>query len=161
MAKAKKAKKLKRVKSSRKVKISKKIAAVVQEKKPKVKKMAKSVLKKYRGLLVEERERVGGGLSHIAETTLNKSSREASGDLSGYSYHMADMASDDYEREFSLGRATDEQKLMYLIDEAMKRVEDGTYGNCLQCGKPISTRRLAALPHSELCIECQKANEVK
>lgn len=127
----------------------------------KVKRLPRSVLMKYRALLLKEREKVGGGLSHIAETTLNKSQREASGDLSGYSYHMADMASDDYEREFSLGRATDEQKMLYLIDEAMKRVEDGTYGSCLQCGKRVSARRLAALPHSELCIDCQKANEGK
>ena len=127
----------------------------------KIKKLPRLILKKYRELLLKEREKVGGGLSYIAETTLNKSQRDASGDLSGYAYHMADMASDDYEREFSLGRATDEQKMLYLIDEAMKRVKDGTYGSCLQCGKPISARRLKALLYSELCIDCQKANEGK
>ncbi len=130
-------------------------------KKAKIKKMPRAVLNKYKALLIKEREKVGGGLSYIAENTLNKSQRDASGDLSGYSYHMADMASDDYEREFSLGRATDEQKMLYLIDEAIKRVEDGSYGNCLQCGKPISKKRLFALPYSELCIECQKSNEGK
>ena len=141
MAKAKKVKKLKNVK--------------------KIKKLPRAILKKYKKLLISERDKVGGGLSYITETTLNKSQRDASGDLSGYSYHMADMASDDYEREFSLGRATDEQKILFLIDEAMKRVEDGTYGSCLQCGKPISSSRLKALPYSELCIECQKSNEGK
>jgi len=124
-------------------------------------KMPKSILKKYKKLLIKERDKVGGGISHIADAALKKSQRDASGDLSGYSYHMADMASDDYEREFSLGRATDEQKILYLIDEAMKRVADGTYGSCLQCGKPIPQRRLAALPYSELCINCQKSNEGK
>ena len=63
--------------------------------------------------------------------------------------------------EFSLGRATDEQKILYMIDEAMKRIEDGTYGNCLQCGKSIPARRLSALPYSELCIVCKKSNEAK
>jgi len=157
MAKAKKAKKVSKVKKTVQVK-RKKNSAVS---KPKIKKMLKSVLNKYKDLLVKEREKVGGGLSHITENTLNKSQRDASGDLSGYSYHMADMASDDYEREFSLGRATDEQKLLYLIDEAIKRVREGTYGACLQCGKAIAKKRLAALPYSELCIECQKANEGK
>ena len=142
-------------------KIVKARKAVNKEKKMKIKKMPKEELKKYRKLLVKEREKVGGGLSYIAETTLNKSLRDASGDLSGYSYHMADMASDDYEREFSLGRATDEQKILYLIDEAIKRIEDGTYGSCLQCNKPVSKKRLMALPYSELCIDCQKANEEK
>ena len=138
-----------------------KVKKIIAAKKLKVKKMPKAILKKYKKLLLSEREKVGGGLSYITEMTLNKSQRDASGDLSGYSYHMADMASDDYEREFSLGRATDEQKILYLIDEAMKRVKDGTYGNCLQCGKPVSSRRLSALPYSELCIECQKSNEGK
>lgn len=126
---------------------------------PKYKKMPKLELRKYRKLLLKEREKVGGGLTHIAEDTLNKSQRDASGDLSGYAYHMADMASDDYERDFSLGRATEEQKILYAIDEAMKRIEDGSYGNCLQCGKPIAKKRLKVLPYAELCIDCKSKNE--
>jgi DnaK suppressor protein len=156
MAKTKKAKQVKKAKKI--VQVKKKIAVV---KKAKIKRLSKGALKKYKQLLIAEREKVGGGLSHIAETTLNRSQRDASGDLSGYSYHMADMASDDYERDFSLGRATDEQKILYLIDEAMKRVHDGTYGSCLQCNKLIPARRLAALPYSALCIDCQKSNESK
>ena len=134
---------------------------VKKAKAAKIKKMTKTELKKYKEILLKEREKVGGDLSHIAENTLNKSQRDASGDLSGYSYHMADMASDDYERDFSLGRATDEQKLLYGIDEAFKRIEDGTYGNCVQCNKPIPKKRLKALPYTELCIDCQKKNEKK
>jgi DnaK suppressor protein len=127
----------------------------------KIKRMAKKDLKKYKDLLLKMRSQVGGDLSHITENTLNKSARDASGDLSGYSYHMADMASDDYERDFSLGRATAEQKNLYSIDEAMKRIEDGTYGSCLQCGKSIAKKRLAVMPNTELCIECQKQDEEK
>ena len=153
-----KAKKIEKVKKAKKI-IRAKKAVRTEEKKPKIKKLPKTILKKYKKLLIEEREKVNGGLSHIAETTLNKSLKDSSGDLSGYSYHMADMASDDYERDFSLGRATDEQKMLYLIDEAMKRIKDGTYGSCLQCSKPIPARRLAALPYSELCIECQKSSD--
>ena len=128
---------------------------------PKMKKMAKKGLKKFKELLIKMRSQVGGDLSHITESTLNKSARDASGDLSGYSYHMADQASDDYERDFALGRATDEQKILYSVDEALKRVEDGSYGNCLECRKPIAKKRLAALPNVELCIDCQKKNEAK
>ena len=127
----------------------------------KQKKLAKTELKKYKVLLLKEREQIGGDLSHISANTLKRSQRDSSGDLSGYSYHMADMASDDAERDFSLGRATDEQKMLYSIDEALKRVEDGTYGACLTCGKPIPKKRLKALPYTEMCIECQKAREDK
>ena len=127
----------------------------------KIKKMPREELKKYKALLIKLRAQVGGDLSHIAQNTLNKSARDAAGDLSGYSYHMADQASDDYERDFSLERATSEQKRLYFIDEAMKRVHDGTYGSCLSCGCRIAKRRLMALPHSELCIECQKKKEIR
>ena len=74
---------------------------------------------------------------------------------------MADVASDNYEVEFSLGRASDEQNILYTIDEALKRVEDGTYGSCTECGKQIPKRRLDALPHTELCIACQSKTESK
>lgn len=132
-----------------------------KEKPVKIKRMAAKDLKKYKALLIDERVKIGGDLSYITETTLKKSARDASGDLSGYSYHMADQASDDYERDFSLGRATEEQGLLYSIDEALKRVEEGTYGSCTQCNKPIAKKRLVALPHTALCIECQKKNEGK
>ena len=140
---------------------AKKIKAAPKEKKIKIKKMQKKLLKKYRGLLVKEREKIGGDISHITDDALKMSARDASGDLSGYSFHMADMASDNYEREFSLGRASDEQNLLYAIDEALKRVEDGTYGSCIQCGKQITKKRLDAIPHADLCISCQSKNESK
>ena len=80
----------------------------MKKKELKLKKMPKWELKKYKELLLKEREKISSELSHITEDALKKTQRDASGDLSGYSYHMADMASDDYEREFSLGRATEE-----------------------------------------------------
>jgi len=139
--------------------LKKKKIVMKTKKMPKIKKMLRKELKKYRAMLIVEMKKIGGDISHITENTLNKSARDASGDLSGYSYHMADVASDDYERDFSLGRATDEQKVLYRIDEALKRIEDRTYGACLQCLKPIAKKRLNALPYTELCIDCQKKNE--
>lgn len=160
MSKTRKVKKVKVIKIAKKV--NKKSGGKVKksaQKSVKIKRMPKSELKIYRALLLKEREKVGGELSHITENTLNKSSREASGDLSGYSYHMADTASDDYERDFALGRATDEQKALYIIDEALKRIEDGTYGSCSQCGKSIPKTRLKVIPQADLCIDCKKMNE--
>jgi RNA polymerase-binding protein DksA len=133
--------------------------AAKKESKVKIKKMASKDLKKYKILLLKEREKIGGGLNHIAQDTLKTSQKDASGDLSGYSFHMADQASDNYEVEFSLGRASEEQDLLYSIDEAIKRVQDGTYGSCSLCGKQIPKKRLTAIPHAELCIICQSKNE--
>jgi len=162
MPKSKKVKSVKKVNKNKKIKAKIKIKAKVKksvQKAKKIKGMSKADVKIYRALLLKEREKVGGELSHIAANTLNKSSREASGDLSGYSYHMADTASDDYERDFALGRATDEQKALYIIDEALRRTEDGTYGNCSQCGKSIPRTRLKVIPQADLCIDCKKMNE--
>lgn len=139
----------------------KKVQKEAAEKKFKIKKLPRKTLKKYKELLLKEREKIGGGLNHITQDTLKTSQRDASGDLSGYSFHMADMASDNYEVEFSLGRASDEQNVLYSIDEALKRVADGTYGSCTQCGKQIPKKRLDAVPHTELCIACQSKNEDK
>ena len=151
----------KRKKTVKKATRAAKRAPAKKAARPKIKRLPAKILKKFKALLVKERGEIGGDLSHIAADNLNKSQRDASGDLSGYTYHMADMASDNYEREFSLGRATDEQKILFAIDEALKRVEDGTYGNCQQCGKPIAKKRLMIVPHAELCIGCQKKNEIK
>ncbi|MDP2929774.1 MAG: TraR/DksA C4-type zinc finger protein [Candidatus Omnitrophota bacterium] len=157
MKKVKKAAKRKIVKRSK----AKIVKAAANPMKIKIKKMPGRILKKYKALLLKEREKISGDINHITNEALKTSQRDASGDLSGYSFHMADVASDNYEVEFSLGRASDEQDIMYAIDEALKRVKDGTYGNCTQCGKPIPKKRLAALPHTELCIACQSKNESK
>jgi len=156
-------KKVKRAVKRRAVKRAKakSVKARALPRKIKIKRMPKKALNKYRALLIKEREKIGGGINHITQDALKTSQRESSGDLSGYSFHMADVASDNYEVEFSLGRASDEQDILYTIDEALKRVADGSYGSCTQCGKQIPKKRLDALPHTELCISCQSKNESK
>ena len=157
----KKVKKTAKRRIAKRAKVIKAIKAQALPRKIKIKRMPKKELNKYKALLVKEREKIGGGISHITQDALKTSQRESSGDLSGYSFHMADVASDNYEVEFSLGRASDEQDILYTIDEALKRVEDGSYGSCTQCGKRIPKKRLNALPHTELCIACQSKTESK
>ena len=126
-----------------------------------MKKMTKQEMKKYKELLIKEREKLTSELNSLTKDNINKSQRDASGDLSSYTYHMADMASDNYDRDFSMGIATEEQKRLFAIEEAMKRIEEGSFGNCLQCGRRILKKRLGAIPYTELCIECQKSKEKK
>lgn len=97
-------------------------------------------------------------MRHIEEDAL-QSPRDAAGDLSGYSLHIADSATDSYDREFSLGLATNAQKILYEIDEALKRVQEKSFGDCLSCSKPINKRRLTAIPYARLCIACQAKEE--
>ncbi len=112
----------------------------------------------YKKLLLEKREEILEEIKHIAKENL-KSQKEASGDLSGYSYHMADMASDSYDRELSLNIASGEQEIIYEIDEALKRIDEAKYGRCLLCNKRIPVRRLKAVPYAKHCIQCQSKEE--
>ena len=120
--------------------------------------MNKSETAKLKKLLLEKREEMSGDINSIARENM-KSLKEASGDLSGYSYHMADMASDSYDREMSLNIATGEQKVIYEIDEALKRIDEGSYGLCVSCDKKIPVKRLSALPYAKYCIQCQSKEE--
>ena len=123
------------------------------------KKKTKKELLKYKKILLELRAKIAGDLEHIEEGSLNKSPRDASGDLSGYSMHMADMATDNFDMEFNLGLASNEQQTLNLIDAALRKIEDGTYGNCEACTKPIPHKRLSAIPHTPNCIKCQELEE--
>ena len=74
---------------------------------------------------------------------------------------MADMSADTYQRELSMSLVSNEQEVLYEIDDALKRLEEGTFGVCLQCSKPISLSRLKAVPYTSLCISCQRTKEQK
>lgn len=121
--------------------------------------MIKGEVTKYKKLLNEKRSRLLSEVRHIEKDALSKSQRDAAGDLSGYSFHMADAATDNYDREFSLGLATNAQRIVYEIDEALKRISEKRFGDCLNCGKPIPKKRLMAVPYAKLCLPCQSSEE--
>lgn len=121
----------------------------------------KKDLERFKKILQVVRKKIAGDIQHLESDSLNKSPRDAGGDLSGYSFHMADMATDNFDREFTLGLAANEQQGLNLIDAALKKIEEGTYGNCENCEKPISQKRLLALPYAPLCIKCQEIEEKK
>lgn len=121
--------------------------------------MEKKQLESFKKLLLKKREELISGMDNLTKDTLNKSQRDASGDLSGYSFHMADQATDNYEREFSLTLATDTQKALYAIDEALSRIKDNAYGSCLKCNNKITLKRLTAMPYATYCIDCQRIIE--
>ncbi len=123
--------------------------------------LTKKDLERFKKILQEARQKFARDLQHLEGDSLNTSQRDASGDLSGYSYHMADMATDNFDREFTLGLASNEQQSLNLIDQALRKIEEGNYGICEECKKPISQKRLTAMPHARLCIKCQELEEKK
>ena len=124
--------------------------------------MNKKDKEKFRHLLEKERENFLSEIEHLESDSLNKSQRDASGDLSGYSFHMADMGTDNFDREFTINLVTTEQKVLYEVDEALRRLKKkGKFGLCEQCEKAIARKRLEAVPYARLCIKCKEEREKK
>lgn len=120
----------------------------------------KAELEKFKKILLKKKEEILKEINGVQKDSLNKSQRDASGDLSGYTFHMADVATDSFDREFSLGIATNvQQKILYAIEESLKRIEDKTYGTCVECEKPIPRQRLTAMPYANLCMDCQSKED--
>jgi DnaK suppressor protein len=154
------AKKVAVVKKAKPAKVVKAHAPVVEETpEPKTLKLSKDTAEKFRRLLVELRDHLIDGVNFLASDNLKRSHREASGELSGYSLHMADAGTDNFDREFALSLVSSEQEALYEIEEALKRLEHSTYGLCGNCEKPIRRERLEAVPFARLCIQCQSLIE--
>ena len=110
--------------------------------------------------LLEERKRVLKELGHHGET-FGSSQQESDGDLSSYSFHMADQGTDAMEREKAFLFASQEGRFLWHIDEALRRLyrSPETFGKCHSCGNDIAFDRLDALPHARYCIECKQREE--
>ncbi len=121
--------------------------------------MKKTDLKKYQKLLLIKKKALFEDMDDILKERVNKTIKDATGDLSSYSYHMADQGTDAMEREMAFMLASKSGRLIYHIDEALRRIDKGNYGDCFVCEKLISTARLEAVPHARLCIECKSAEE--
>jgi DnaK suppressor protein len=115
--------------------------------------------RRYYRLLLELRHHVLVQLGEHTEETLLKSSKDDSGDLSGYGQHMADAGTDTFDRDFALSLVSGEQEALAEIEAAIKRIHDGTYGICESTQKPIAKERLLAVPFTRYSAEAKKQVE--
>jgi DnaK suppressor protein len=92
-------------------------------------------------------------MNGVAKDSLR--SRAEGSEASAFGMHQADAGSDAYDRDFALSLLSQEQDSLYEIDEALKRIENGTYGTCEMSGKAIPHARLEALPFTRYTVECQ------
>ena len=122
--------------------------------------MSKKQLAYFEKRLLDERKRVLKELGHYDET-FNATPQSADGDLSSYSFHMADQGTDAMEREKAFLFASQEGRFLWHIDEALRRLyrSPETFGKCHNCGGDIDFDRLDALPHARLCIACKQHEE--
>ena len=121
--------------------------------------MKKKDLEKYEKLLLARRTELVEEMGLLKKAALETTIKDSSGDLSSYSYHMADQGTDAMEREKAFLMASKSGRLLYHIDEALRRIKDGGFGKCQECGEDISTARLEAVPHARLCIACKEKEE--
>ncbi len=106
----------------------------------------------FRQLLLEKRAEIVGDMNTLHSEAMNTSSA-AAGDLSSMPIHMADLGTDNFEREFTLGLMEAERSLLREIDDALDRIRKGTYGLCMATGRPIGKARLKAQPWAKYCYE--------
>jgi RNA polymerase-binding transcription factor DksA len=114
-------------------------------------------LKKQQERLLQLRDSLLDAMAGVAKDNLR--SRAEGSEASAFGMHQADAGSDAYDRDFALSLLSQEQDALYEIEEALKRVELGTYGVCEMSGKPISHPRLEALPFARYTVECQSQIE--
>ncbi|MEY2561645.1 MAG: DnaK suppressor protein, partial [Verrucomicrobiota bacterium] len=107
--------------------------------------------------LLQLRDAMVDSMAGVAKDNLR--SRAEGSEASAFGMHQADAGSDAYDRDFALSLLSQEQDALYEIDQALKRIELGTYGMCEMSGKPISHARLEAIPFARFTVECQSQLE--
>ncbi|HHT9116572.1 MAG: TraR/DksA C4-type zinc finger protein [Planctomycetes bacterium] len=113
----------------------------------------------FKKLLLSLRERLVGKVDVMQGETLKKSRQDASGDLSNVPIHMADVGTDNYERDIMIELIQNGEEGVRSIDTALEKIEEGAFGICELCAKKINKERLKAVPYATLCIDCQREEE--
>jgi len=116
--------------------------------------MKKAESKVYKERLLALRSRLRGEVSQLADAALKKNRPEGGGDQSTMPIHMADLGSDNFEQEFTLSLMESEEDTLLAIESALERIEEGSYGQCEECGVKIPKARLNAIPYAPLCVKC-------
>ena len=110
-------------------------------------------LKKQKAKLLQLRDSLLDAMMGVSRDTLR--ARAEGSEASAFGMHQADAGSDAYDRDFALSLLSQEQDALYEIEEALKRIDGGTYGICEMSGKPIPHARLEAIPFARYTVECQ------
>jgi RNA polymerase-binding transcription factor DksA len=116
-------------------------------------------LEYFRILLLRKKAELRGDVESLRSEALRQTRADAAGDLSMMPIHMADLGTDAYEQEFTLGLMGNVQEILAEIDAALARIDEGAYGICAGTGKPISKSRLQAMPWARYCVTHEREVE--
>jgi len=117
--------------------------------------MKPAEMEKRKEQLLALRDRLTGTIRHVEEAA--RQDVHKGGEISGYPTHLADADEEGLDKEIAI--AQNEEGILELVDGALKRVEDGTYGICEECGEPIPAERLDAIPYTPYCVRCAQRND--
>jgi DnaK suppressor protein len=112
---------------------------------------------RFRTALLDERGRIESAIEYLHRETPGSLEDETEEIVGNSDNHLGDAAAGTLDREIDYTLEGNSEQLLAQIDAALARIEDGTYGTCTNCGKPIPEERLEAVPWATLCIDCQKA----
>jgi RNA polymerase-binding protein DksA len=143
--------------AAKKPRVKSKVVAVEEARKPETVKttLDRKALNHYRKLLLIKRAEIVGDVSAMEAQAL----RASDGNLSSMPIHMADIGTDTYDQDFMLGMAESERKVLREVEDALRRIDDKTYGVCQMTGQQIPTARLDAKPWAKYTVEAARQLE--
>jgi len=121
--------------------------------------MTKTEQETFRRRLLDLRQRLNGDVSHLTGEALRTNQKEASGNLSSVPIHMADIGTDNFEQEFTLGLLANEEHALEEVAAALGRLDQGAFGVCEECGGAVPRERLKAIPYTRHCVDCARKLE--
>ena len=117
--------------------------------------MKKAEQKRFQKLLIAESAHLSKGLKTIGNDAIESLEQESGGDITNF----AEAGTDSNDRETALRLASGESDMLRAVEDALQRIEDGTYGVCIDCDKPIPVKRLEVFPAAQRCVECKSKFE--
>jgi RNA polymerase-binding transcription factor DksA len=109
--------------------------------------------------LLSRLQQLKGNVSKLSDQSVGKNPNDSSGNISTTPIHMADIGTDAFEHEMTLGLVEEEADELEEIEEAIERLKKGSYGLCESCKRPIPKQRLIAIPYTRMCVNCKKKEE--
>jgi RNA polymerase-binding protein DksA len=113
---------------------------------------------RFRQTLLEERKRIEDAIEYLHSENPGTLAEEV-GDEAGVDNHLGDLATVTLDREIDYTLEENSEHVLKAIDAALERIEEGTYGTCVTCGRPIGEERLEARPWADQCIDCRRRGE--
>jgi RNA polymerase-binding transcription factor DksA len=121
--------------------------------------MTPAQLEAYRQKLLSLGQRLKSDFSRLSDEALRNTGGATTGNLSNTPVHLADLGSDAFEQEIALSLLENQEQQLEEVAAALRRLEQGTFGLCEQCHRPIDPDRLQAIPQASCCIGCARQAE--